>query len=95
MRIVNAFLVGVMLVLAAACQNNSGDSATPRVSLAPGAHPYDALRGAEFEAMRHAVQRLRNKCLAGEGFPQNLELMATQPGDPFEFLRVDDGMFGP
>lgn len=63
--------------------------------------PHDAKRsldlylGDKLGLIKFAMLKVRNRCLADAGYPQNLNGMADRPSNPFLSLVIRPGSFGP
>ncbi|SDJ02449.1 hypothetical protein SAMN04488074_101305 [Lentzea albidocapillata subsp. violacea] len=82
-----------LCVLAAACSAEQ-----PPPPLSPGLEPpqpYDIVLGRQIGLIDHTQQKIRNRCLADAGYPQDASVMLAQPVDSFEFLTMSERDFGP
>ncbi|PWR09360.1 hypothetical protein DKT68_12415 [Micromonospora acroterricola] len=57
--------------------------------------PFSLFLGDELGQIDYAQMKVRNKCLAEAGYPQNLNVMLGQPRNPFRHLRITEASFGP
>ncbi|MEU5908498.1 hypothetical protein [Micromonospora sp. NPDC047527] len=97
-------LLTVLLALAlttAGCGSNggtpsgSGPTGVAGRTAAPN-QPFDALLGEEYSSVELARLRIRDKCLADAGYPQNRDNFSTwRPPDPFEPLLLSAQNLGP
>ncbi|MFI7552210.1 hypothetical protein ACIBQ2_20955 [Micromonospora sediminimaris] len=65
------------------------------LSAAESDQPFSLFLGEELGQIDYAQLKVRNKCLAGEGYPQNLNIMLGEPRNPFRHLRITESSFGP
>lgn len=93
MRIIGAARLCVLslVLLTAGCGAEAAGSTTAR----PAAASFDLFRGDDLGLIDHAIQIVRNKCLADAGYPQNLDVMASAPTSSFPYMKITPRTFGP
>ncbi len=79
---------------ATAC-SSSADDPPADMSAASSDHPFSLFLGEEIGQIDYAQLKVRNKCLAKAGYPQNLNVMLGQPRNPFRHLIITARTFGP
>ncbi len=75
---------GLAAMLAAGCTSQPGPQPAPGTQTEAGQakQPYDVILGEKIGLIEYAAQRIRNKCLADAGYPQNLATMAARRRTP-------------
>jgi hypothetical protein len=74
---------------------DSASNQNSRPTVRPG-QPFDVLLGKESSSIELVRLRIRDRCLADAGYPQNLDNFGSwRPPDPFEPLLVSARSFGP
>jgi hypothetical protein len=70
---------------------------SPAAETSAGAprQPYDILLGDQLGVIDYSQLKVRNKCLADAGFPQELRAMRSRPNNPISHLLVSARSFGP
>jgi hypothetical protein len=86
-------LAGLLL---ASCGDGGGDEgATPAGQPKSTNQSFDIFLGDKLGLVEFAVQKIRNKCLAKAGYPQNLNGMMSAPKRTFPNLVITERRFGP
>jgi hypothetical protein len=91
-RVLLSVTAGALAVAGTGCASRHH----PAMHLDPAAtRSFDLLRGAELGLVDFAQQKIRNRCLADAGYPQNLTLMPDHPANPFAGAVPTARTFGP
>ncbi|CAL9491438.1 hypothetical protein SUDANB95_03225 [Actinosynnema sp. ALI-1.44] len=92
-------LIACVLAVTFTASCTAGPGADGHVPPTSGAvepeQPFDVVRSEQVGLIHHAQQKIRNRCLAAAGYPQNLDTQVARPEDPFDFLTVSARDFGP
>jgi hypothetical protein len=100
---VAAFLAGVTVLAPVGCAGGPGEvsrDVTPAGAGATATLPaatrrsFDLFLGEQAGLLELAQQRIRNRCLAAAGFPQNLDAMLVRAGHIAPSLVITDTSFG-
>ncbi|MEV0004582.1 hypothetical protein AB0H28_20190 [Micromonospora sp. NPDC050980] len=77
-----------------ACSSATADLPAD-LAAAKSDQPFSLFLGEELGQIDYAQLKVRNKCLAKAGYPQNLNTMLEQPRNPFRHLLITARSFGP
>ncbi len=91
-RIVGGVATSLVAVVIVAC---SAEGSSVDLSAADSDQAFSLFLGENLAHIDFAQMKLRNNCLNERGYPQNLNAMADEPINPFRYLIVTEGTFGP
>lgn len=83
-----------LLLPVAACSESAAEPPAD-LAAAKSDQPFSLFLGEELGQIDYAQLKVRNKCLAKAGYPQNLNIMLGRPQNPFRHLVVTARTFGP
>lgn len=90
----------IMVGLLVSCSGAEPAGSTSGSPLASGGkkeagQSFDIFLGQELGLVEYAIRKIRNKCLAKAGYPQNLNGMLAAPTRTFPNLVITERSFGP
>ncbi|HYN97074.1 MAG TPA: hypothetical protein VES42_24815 [Pilimelia sp.] len=88
-----ALLAASLVMGVGACRES--EETDRSVAIPDEKHPYSVFLGEELGLVDYAFLKVRNRCLADNGFPQNLRIMLDRPGNPFAHFIVSARTLGP